>query len=399
MPDSDHLSIIRRLTSLPHRGTGTSQEKEAANIIENILISAKANVERQIFKTSKTYIWEIIVLTVLIAAGLILGHWFPASSIGIITFCIISSFLYFDWRSSPLTLLSPSVESENIIGRNKRLKKQKINEFVSQDKKHLILMAHYDSAPVSLLYLPSMVKNFRFSLLINLFLICFALIISTLGFFAIGQPVITWLRFILAAYFLIQGVITSFDYFRYGYTNGAGDNATGVAAAIITAKRLWENPVAGLDVRVVLTGAEETGMTGSKAYLKKYRKFMSPDNTFVLNFDSIGDGELKIITETGSLSRIRYNNKLVDAAIKTAQTEARFSSVKQAKWSTGDFDTLWFARAGIPSLTLSAQTKTGSIPNLHRPEDVCENIDKSLPAFSSDFAESLIRQLNRNNDL
>ena len=207
------------------------------------------------------------------------------------------------------------------------------------------------------------------------------------------MPVVTWICFILPGYFLIQGVITSFDYIRYGYTNGASDNATGTAVAMATAKRLWENPVPGLDVIVVLTGAEETGMNGSKYYFNKNKNNFTPKNTFVLNFDSLGKGDLKIITRTGSISTVVYKGRLVDAAIKAAKSDARFNSIGKASWHTGDFDTIWFARAGIPSLTLSAQDKDGTISNLHRPGDTIENIDESLPAFTADFAETLIRSL------
>ncbi len=182
----DPMAIIRKLTVLPHRGTGTPGEKQAADILENIIGTMENNPEK---------------------------------------------------GSSP--------------GNNGA-------------EQNLILMAHYDSAPVSLLYLPSMVKNFRSSLRINLFLIVFALIISILEILTKGQPVISWIRLILSAYFILQGVITCFDYLRYGYTNGASDNATGTAAAMVTAQRLWEKPVQGLNVILILTGAEETGMNGSK---------------------------------------------------------------------------------------------------------------------------------------
>ncbi|MCD4742053.1 MAG: Zn-dependent exopeptidase M28, partial [Desulfobacteraceae bacterium] len=180
---------------------------------------------------------------------------------------------------------------------------------------------------------------------------------------------------------------------RCGYTNGASDNATGTAVAMATAKRLWDKPVPGLDVIVVLTGAEETGMNGAKYYFNKNKNNLSPENSLVLNFDSIGKGDLKIITKTGSISTVTYKGRLVDAAIQTAKSDARFNSVKQGSWHTGDFDTIWFARAGIPSLTLSAQDKDGTISNLHRPGDTIENIDENLPAFTVDFAEALIRNI------
>lgn len=361
-------------------------EKKAADILAKELTFAGVNVERQKFYTPKTYIWEVLWLTVLIAAGLITAPLFSWFSVAILIFCTVSSFFMFDWRASPLAFLSPKVPSENIIGEMKNRKP------AAPPKKQLILMAHYDSAPVSLLYLPSMVKNFRSSLMINLFLIVLTVPISISGVIYPENSPALWTGRILALYFLIQGGITAFDYFRYGYTNGAADNATGTAAAIVTAHRLWENPVPGMDVTLVLTGAEETGMTGAKHYFNS-QKGLSPDTTFVVNFDSLGLGNLKIITKTGSITTINYKGALIDSAVRTAASDNRFHGIKKASWHTGDFDTLWFARAGIPCLTLTAQDTNGLIPNLHRPQDVIDNIDESITRQAIDFAEALIREL------
>ena len=386
------MTIIRSLTSLPHRGTGTPMEKKAADIIENFLVSAGAVVERQGFLTPKTYIWEVLWLTWLIAAGLVSIPVFSWFSVLLLLFCTICALLFLDWRASPLAFICPGAGSENIIGQDPPRDEQEMAGENPGVRTQLILMAHYDSAPVSLLYLPSMVKNFRSSLFMNLGLIFTALLVSIFQVLYPGHSMVIWAGRALALYFLIQGGITAFDYLRYGYTNGASDNATGTAAAMVTAMRLWKKPVPAMDVRLVLTGAEETGMTGAKHYFTSL-KGISPDTALVLNFDSLGKGDLKIVTKTGSITTLEYTGRLVDAAIKTARTDSRFNDVKTASWHTGDFDTLWFARAGIPSLTLTAQDTLGAIPHLHRPEDVIGNVDGAITDQAIDFAETLVRSL------
>jgi Iap family predicted aminopeptidase len=86
----------------------------------------------------------------------------------------------------------------------------------------------------------------------------------------------------------------------------------------------------------------------------------------------------------------------VDAALQTAASEPRFDGVKPGVWHTGDFDSLWFARAGIPSLTLSAQDSDGCIPNLHRPTDTIDNVDPTLPGLAVDFAAATAKRLAEN---
>jgi len=378
------MQIVRDLTALPHRGATTEQERRAADILENYLKQLGATVERQTFTTPKTYISEVWWLVGGLVLGLLLIPILSWLAFLWVTACVLLGLQYFDWRPSPVSLLPPLSKSQNVIG------KKPVQGPVS---KKLILMGHYDSAPVSMLYLPSSVKNFRQSLRISVGLMIVAGVVALLSVLGIGQPVITWLRWLLVVYFLAQGVMSSIDYFRCGYTNGAADNATGAAVAVAVADRLWHNPIPGWDVEVVLTSAEEANLKGALAYYRAHRKELDPQRTYVLNFDNLGAGQLKIITRTGSLIDVVYDNALVQAALQIAASDPRFADVKPGVWHTGDFDSLWFARAGIPSLTLSAQDEQGLIPNLHRPTDTFENVDPALPGLAVDLAEATARRL------
>jgi len=391
----DPMTIVRDLAALPHRGTTTVQERRAADILESHLQRLGAAVDRQPFRTPKTYIgvtWWLI-------SGLVLGLLLiPVASWWAFVFVALSAglaLLYFDWRAVPVTLLPPQGRSENIIGRAPSSK----DTDEGGARRKLILMGHYDSAPVSVLYLPSMVKNFRQSLRMSLGLMVLAVLAALLDVVGIGQPFVTWLRWVLAVYFLGQGIMSTLDFLRYGYTNGAADNATGAAVAMATAERLWRNPIPGWEMELVLTGAEEANLVGSRAYYVQHRDEMDAQHTYVFNFDNLGVGQLKVVTRTGSITNVVYDNALVDAALETASSDPRFTDVTPGVWHTGDFDSLWFARAGIPSLTLSAQDKEGLIPNLHRPTDTIENVDETLPAHAVDFAEASIRRLAQMDDV
>jgi len=380
----DPMEILRKLTGLPHRGATTEHEREAADILTHSLQQLGAAVERQPFATPRTYITEVWWLVGGTALGLLLLpalSWLAFLLVGV---SVGAALVYFDWRFSPVSLLPPRATSQNIIG--------KMPHQARTDRK-LILMAHYDSAPVSLLYLPSMVRGFHQSLRISLALLVASVLVALLSVLGIGQPVVAWLRWLLVLYFVAQGLISTIDYLRLGFSNGAADNASGTAAAIATAERLWRSPIPGWDVEVVLTGAEEANLKGSRAYYLAQRHDLDAEHTYLLNLDNVGAGQLRIITRTGSLTDIVYDNALVHAALETAASEPRFKTVKPAVWHTGDFDSIWFARAGVPSLTLSAQDEEGLIPNLHRPTDTLQNVDESLPRLAVDFAEATIRRL------
>ncbi len=383
-PTVDPLGIIRELVVLEHRGATTDGERRAADILEERLKQLGATVDRQSFYTPRTYITEVWWLLGGMLAGLLFLPVAPWAAFFLVAAAAGLSLHYFDWRASPISLLPPRSQSQNIIARLPGRE---------QTQNKVILMAHYDSAPASLLYLPSMVKGFRQSLRLSLGLMVVAVVVAWLYALGLAQPLVGWLRWPLAVYFLGQGAMASIDYLRIGFTNGAADNATGVAAAIATAQHLWRNPVPGWEVEVVLTGAEEVNLKGSRAYYVANRYKLDPEHHYVLNFDNLGAGQLRIITRTGSLTNVPYHNALVDAALQTAASEPRFDGVKPSVWHTGDFDSLWFARAGVPSLTLSAQDSQGCIPNLHRPTDTFANVDQNLPSFAVDFAAATIERL------
>jgi Zn-dependent M28 family amino/carboxypeptidase len=205
-----------------------------------------------------------------------------------------------------------------------------------------------------------------------------------------GLPYVTYLRYGFILYFLAQGVLSSMDYWRYGFTNGAADNASGTAVAISVAHRLWQDTLPGWRVELVLTSAEEVNLKGSLAYFKTNSPW-DPARTYVLNFDNVGAGHLKVITATGSLTSTKYDNALVQAALQVAARDSRFAHVTSAEWHTGDFDSLWFARTGIPSLTISAQDEQGQIPHLHRPTDTLGNVDPAVVRLAADFGEAVAR--------
>ena len=388
---SDPIDILRQLTSLAHRGVGTKEERQAADMIKAWLTRSGAAVETQPFLCPKTYLPVVWWLVGGISAGLFLAGAFPWAAFFISLVFTVAAVHYFDWRSSPVQFIVPRVETQNIIGRFPAGKKE--NSTHEGKNKKLILMAHYDTAPISILYLPSMVGNFRQSLLTSLGIMLVTPLVILMTALGIDHVILTWTRYGLGAYFLIQGIISGIDYFRFGHTNGAADNATGAAVALATARRLWEAPMPGWDVEVVLTSGEEVSLVGSRHYYLKNKKKYQENKPFVLNFDNLGSGHIKIITKTGSITPVKYDNPLVDAAIKTAREESRFHGISTGEWHTGDFDSIWFERSGIPSLTLSSQDENGQIPNLHRPGDTLENVNMSMPPQAVDFAEAVSRNL------
>ncbi len=377
------MDLLRELTSLPHRGAGTAEELRAAEMLQAHLRAMGAESSLRPFSTPRTYITEVWWLLSALIAGLLLVPVLRYLALLWLVAVVCTALAYFDWRETIVSRLPPRVTAHNVVATAPP---------GGNPKHRLILMAHYDSAPVSRLYLPSMVKGFHQSLLMSLGLMVATLLVVSSELLGWGLPYVAYLRWGLILYFLAQGFLSTVDYLRHGFTNGAADNASGTAVAVAVAQRLWRHSLPEWTVELVLTSAEEANLKGSLAYFKTSGPF-DCENTYVLNFDNVGAGQLKIITRTGSLTDVVYDNSLVNTALNVAETDSRFVDVRPGVWRTGDFDSLWFARAGIPSLTISAQDIDGQIAHLHRPSDTVENVDPAVVRLAVDLGEAIAHRL------
>jgi hypothetical protein len=370
--------IVKALTDFPNRSCGGKYQKPVVEYLSSLF--SVENTFLQTFKTPKNY---LIIVTWLIGAlvvGLLVSHFYPLFSFLLILFFGIAALRYFNWYSSPVSNLPPQVISQNVIIKD-----------IKKATKKVILMAHWDTAPISILYSPAMVGNFRSSLKINLFLISLTMLIATLNlFFTI--TIIYWLTIALAIYFTLQLIVASIDFFRFGYSNGASDNATGVAASVETAQVLWALELPSIEIELVLTGAEEVGMIGAKAYYESIKSTATKD-TYLINFDTLGAGDLKVINETGSWGNITYANTLTQAAEKIIEQTPKLNHVKLGAWHTADFDSVWFQRGGIQSVTLAALDQNGRMPNIHRETDVLNNVDYKPMHDAIELAVELVKAL------
>ncbi len=380
----DPMDVVRELAGLPHRGATTLRGAQAADILERRLNGMGASVSRHRFLAPRTYIPILAWFLCGLIIGLLVSPAFRWVGLAVTVVSAVTGVLFLDWRWTPLMALPPLGRAVNLVARHP--------SEGDADPRRLILMAHYDSAPASMLYLPSRVKTFRQSLFMSLGVIVLSVLLSALMALQVGPGWLKWLRVPLCVYFLAQGVLASVDFFRFGYTNGAADNATGVGAALATAGRLWRDPLPGWRVEVLLTSAEEASLVGSMAYVRTHRKQLDPARTFVVNFDGLGVGNVRVVRRTGSITSTVYENPLTRAAMETARRDRRFSSIRAEDWHVGDFDSTIFLRRGCACLSLSAVTPDGVMPHLHRPEDVLGNVDPRVSALAVDFAEAAIRR-------
>ncbi|RCR68911.1 peptidase M28 [Larkinella punicea] len=384
-------TLLRDLSRLPHRGAATVFEASAIERLSLALRELQATVTVEPFRTPRTYVTVIYWLIAGIVTGLLTAPWLGWLAVLWTWGWVTLAWLFFNWRFSPVTRLPPQVTSHNIIG---RWRETGFGYAGDQEKPvmKVILMAHYDTAPISLLYRTGTVNSFHTTLVLSLVLMLGAGLLVLFEQLGVNSDWMPWIRYGLIAYFVLQALLGTLGYWLYGYTNGASDNATGVAAAIATAERLKQLYMPGLETEVVLTGAEEAGMIGSRAYLDKHIDSWPKGRTVVVNFDTLGNGSLRIIKHTGTVEVIEYTNELMKTAERLLEEKPFRGVVKPGRWHTADFDSVWFVRRKIPVMTLTAMDAKGRMPNIHRPEDQLLVTDVSAIPTAVDFAiQTLVR--------
>ncbi|MFZ5608980.1 MAG: M28 family metallopeptidase [Pseudomonadota bacterium] len=380
----DPHALLRRLAALPRRVAGTAGERETLRLLEDTLRGVGASVALEPFYAPRTYLPMIWWASGLLVASLMLaapGHWlWPLIALVVLW----GALRYFDWRWSWLIALPPWVKGHNLTARLPQHERA---------PRRLILMAHYDAAPVSFAYRRNQVKRFRETLLLSVAVMALAALVVVMASLGWRHPALLWARYGLGLALLAQALVASIDFWRYGYSPAVNDNASGVAAAMAVAERLWraarEDAAGTWSVELVLTGAEEAGMIGAQRWLDRHRHELSPETCFLINIDTVGAGDLKLVARTGTLSTLTYANPLMTMAQALADKEVRFHGVTLATHRVADFDSVWFARAGLPALTLAAYDGDGLMPHIHRPEDRLEAITPQTIDQSIAFATAL----------
>ncbi len=378
MPKPTSIQIlVNHLTTFPHRANNTKDRNAIFKILKDSIQSKNIKVEEQAFRTPAHFLQIVLCLILGFIVALTLSGFNTIASALIALFFFVASVLYFDWRPSILTKIPPLVDTANFIATNK----------TKSAKKRIILMAHWDSAPITFPYRPAMLKNFRSSLYTNVGLMLVTVLTCVCPLIITSSNhYLSYLQYFLIAYFIVQLFLVYVDFWRFGYSNGANDNATGCAAAFELANYLWKISLTDVEVELCITGAEEVGMLGAKVYLDalQERKKMP---TYVINFDTVGCEHLQIITSSRTFTTNSYNSVLMDIASQVAKDQN--SNVRFKPYRTADVDTVSFARAGIPCLSFISENDDGLPAHIHRPEDVVNNLHWETIDHAVDLAKAI----------
>lgn len=178
---------------------------------------------------------------------------------------------------------------------------------------------------------------------------------------------------------------------------GANDNASGVGLALELAERLEREPPRNLDVWVVLTGAQECGAEGMRAFVRSRRKELDPATTFVLALDAVGRGDVRFVTYEGPAVSFAMDRRLIElsGAIAEADREGpgRYRAAPLRRASSSD--ALPAASRGWRALALTCLEPGADLPpDHHTTADTLERLDWDSVERAGDFTGELIAALD-----
>lgn len=153
-------------------------------------------------------------------------------------------------------------------------------------------------------------------------------------------------------------IVASFFENRKRTVMGANDNLTGSLASVAAARFLSENNVRfeNTEVRIVITGSEEAGLRGSKAYCKKHEKELKETETVFCGTDTLKDLDFIAVYNRDLTGTVKNDERVCALVKKAAETTGIDLPYKSVYFGASDAAAV--SQAGIPAATLAAMDPT-----------------------------------------
>jgi hypothetical protein len=249
----------------------------------------------------------------------------------------------------------------------------------SEVKRRIILNGHIDAAyewryhylnPKCLpVYVPYVFGGMFFALITNVVFVFF-------GDGWAGGYQGAWLYVGIAQLFFLPGGFLSLFYTNFGVVSpGANDNLSGTFCAVGLAKAFRDAGVQleNTEIMYLITGSEEAGLRGAKAFAKKHKEFLTETPTAFVAIDTVRDLEHLAVYNRDLNGTVKHDPDLCGLfmeASKNVGLDIRYATV-----TLGSSDATAFTQEGVPSVAICAMDPSPA-HYYHNRRDTCEIMDK-----------------------
>ena len=376
--------VVRHLASF-ERGSASEGEHRAAHWIAQRLAEhgCEARVEQE--RAHGTYWWPMGLLCALAGGAALSGRRATALAAGVFACAAIADDIT-GGRQWFRRRLLPSRPTWNVVA----------EAGDRRAPRTVVVVAHHDAAHTSVLFSPAPAAfvGRRFPGLIERTDTTPALMWPVIGgpLLVAAGALAGARRVRIAGGVLALASAAAFaEIGARGVVPGANDNLTGVATLAGLARRLADEPVAGVRVLLVSTGSEESFMEGMQAFARRHFASLPTDSTHVICVDTVGSPELVMLEGEGMLRMHDYPapfRELVGRCAARAGVHLR----RGLRFRNAT-DALIARRAGYPTVMLGSINQYKLPSNYHWPTDVPDNVDFSTTADAVALCHEVVRNL------
>lgn len=379
-----HLKYLA--TEIGPRGSCTEAERRGHAYCKEVLEALGYQVRWETFRSPRSG-W----LPNALAFGLVLlaeflsftpKPWGSIAAALIVLFSLASLLLLITHRWSPLNLLVPNGQSQNVWARVEPANILKWTYIVAAHvDSHRTVCAMRDKRTFKLFRVLGQVTGIAMAGLLVIFIV------------SVFKPSdnLTLVSMILSAVVAISLVVALWPEFTK-FVAGANDNASGTAAVLEFAARLKKDPLKHSAVCLLLTGCEEVGGMGAKAFVAAHPELADAEYLVV---DGISGPDTKpsyMIDET-LLFPVKSNPALLEVARQVAYENGSYGAGPAHFKGMTDMSPI--ATAGKRAISFANFRLDGMVPNWHQHSDTFDRVDDRALDNSLEYIWEVMRALDR----
>jgi len=187
----------------------------------------------------------------------------------------------------------------------------------------------------------------------------------------------------------------------YGLSNskivvdGANDNLTGCYIGIAVMKALKEKNInlENTEIGVILTGSEEAGLRGAKAWSKAHKKEYKDVDTYIVAFDTIHEAQFLAVNALDLNSTVKADVQLGKLFKKAADNVGAFCN-PNGSVPVGATDSAAFTQGGFRSIGVTAMDHNLK-DYYHTRKDSFDNLDKECLATTFEVSVECLNILEK----
>ncbi len=362
------------------RPAGSEGDKKAREYFKADLAKFCDEYKEEAFKCSdKAFMsWVVLGVILLVLSTIFFVFGMPIVSLALAILNLVSIVGEFILYRQVLDVFFKKKESANLIG---------VRKASGETKKRIILCGHTDSAFEWTYTYHGGRPMVAFIIVVAVISVIVSIVASAIAVFQLGAVDVSVVfmndNVLLTVFAVIMLVLLPFQLMALAFSNfkrpvvGANDDLTGCFISLAVAKFLSDNDIRfeNTEVQVLLAGAEEAGLRGSKAYVKAHKDELIDENveTVFVGFDTVHDFDfMQIITK--DLNGFAKADERVVNLIKQGAEIAEYDNVSKGPISLGSTDATAFIQQGVPAATFVAMDPTPA-KYYHTRLDTEENLE------------------------